>query len=276
MSDKDDVPRYRVRIKGQEPVAPRTRMWRPQSGGRYKGHSSVLFHAVPIRAVDFSGLSLDDFEAEGTHFTKCDFSGARIEGTFGLRRQTVFEDCSFGRARLGHVLPGQARFVRCDFVDLGDLGWSADATEFIDCRFSGFLRGQKFWGRPPGPWQERGALRPPRVTNEFRGNDFSAADLEDVAFVAGIDLDLQVLPSGPQYVRLSHIRERFAMARPKIATWEPMEARDEGLILLGSYSDAHLGFADQDDLFANRWETEAPRDIADRFWSLLESVLDLD
>jgi hypothetical protein len=41
-----------------------------------------------------------------------------------------------------------------------------------------------------------------RDRNEFHGNDFSAANLIDVAFRTGIDLAQQRLPSNPEYLYL--------------------------------------------------------------------------
>jgi hypothetical protein len=106
--------------------------------------------------------------------------------------------------------------------------------------------------------------------NQFRGNDFSAADLEDVGFVGGIDLDQQRLPTGPQYVRLDRPLARIAKARPMVERWEPGEAREEALILLEVYSGG--GVEEQGELFANRWETGAPHDVCEQFWRLLESI----
>jgi uncharacterized protein YjbI with pentapeptide repeats len=230
----------------------------------------VDFHAVPIRAMDFTGIAFDDFGAEGTRFKGCDFSRARIEGSLGVMRQTVFEDCRVLGTRLRDARPGQARFVRCEFIDADLWGWSTVANEFVDCRFNGALRRCKFWGRPWGGWLEPGSLNPKRTTNEFRGNDFSAADLEDVGFAGGIDLDLQRLPEGPQYIRLRNAQKRIERARPIVATWEPEGLRREAVLLLDAYVDDEI--ERQDDLFVNRWETDVPRDIAARVWALLETT----
>jgi hypothetical protein len=270
MDDDDDVPKFRVRVVGRGRIPPRTRVWWPKRGGRYEGHPSVVFHAISVERVDFRGAIFDDFDAEGTRFRRCDFSDARLEGFLGIRRQTVFEDCHFARTRLRWAQPGQARFVRCTFDDVDLWGWSAVAAEFIDCQFTGKLRRCKFWGKPWGDWIEPGNLRPARTVNQFRGNDFSAADLEDVGFVGGIDLDQQRLPTGPQYVRLDHSPERIARVRSIVATWEAGADRNEALLLLDAYSGDEVEA--QDDLFANRWETDVPRQVATRVWALLEGV----
>ena len=266
----DDGPRFRVRVSGTGDVPLRTRVRFPQFGGRYTGHSSAKFGRITVKGVDFSGVEFDDFDAEGTRFKSCDFTGTRIEGFLGVRRQTLFEDCRFDRTRLRHAQPNQSRFVRCEFSDADLWGWSAVAAEFVDCRFAGKLRRCRFWGRPWGEWLEAGNLRPPRMVNEFRGNDFTGADLEDVGFAGGIDLDQQFLPTGPQYIRLSRAQERIALAKKTVSVWEPGEVRTEALILLDAYTDDDVEF--QAELFANRWETDVPREVADRVWDLLEGL----
>jgi Pentapeptide repeats (8 copies) len=270
MNDNNDVPRFRVRVTGRGPATARTRIWRPRSGGRYEGHSSVKFDAVTVRDVDFRSVDLADFQANGTRFVACDFSYARVKGFLGIRRQTIFEDCRFERTRLRDVQPNQARFVRCEFIDADLFGWSAVAAEFIDCRFTGKLRRCKFWGHPWGEWLEPGNLRPPRTVNEFRGNDFSEADLDDVGFVGGIDLDQQILPTGPQYVRLDRAQQRIVRTRQIVASWKADDVRTEAEILLDAYTDDEISA--QGELFANRWETDVPREIASRIWSLMETI----
>jgi pentapeptide repeat protein len=270
MDDDDDVPKFRVRVVGRGRIPPRTRVWWPKRGGRYEGHPSVRFDAVTVRGVDFRGVHFDNFESEGTRFVRCDFSGARIEGFLGVRRQTTFEDCRFEKTRLREAQPNQSRFVRCEFADADLWGWSTVAAEFVECRFSGKLQRCKFWGAPWGEWLEPGNLRPVRMTNEFRANDFSQAELEDVGFVGGIDLDQQRLPTGPQYVRLDHSQERIARVRSIVARWEAGADRNEALLLLDAYSGDEVEA--QDDLFANRWETDVPRQVATRVWALLEGV----
>ena len=62
-------------------------------------------------------------------------------------------------------------------------------------------------------------------------------------------------------------------ARPIIETWEPSSVRNEALVLLDVYSND--GFEEQDEIFANRYETSAPREVSDWFWKLVETI-DLD
>jgi hypothetical protein len=148
-------------------------------------------------------------------------------------------------------------------------GWADTAAEFVDCRFTGRLRECKFWGRPHFQWLEPGRLRPPRTTNAFHGNDFSDADIDDVGFVGGVNLSLQRLPKGPQYVRINRPLERIALARAAVSGWPEGPDRNEAMIMLDVYGE---GMEEQAELFANRWELGVPREIADRIWSLLETA----
>ena len=55
-----------------------------------------------------------------------------------------------------------------------------------------------------------------RTSNEFRGNDFSGMDLIDVGFRTGIDLSLQRLPTGAQYVYLADAERALQRAREQV------------------------------------------------------------
>ena len=269
MPNDDDIPKDRVRVSGHGPPPKITKVRWNRSGGRYDGRPDVEFGGVTIRAMSFAGMRFEQFSAEGTKFVDCDFSGARLEGSFGVRRQTSFVDCLFDGTRMSDIEPGQARFVGCRFVNVDLRGWSAAANEFVDCEFRGLIERCSFWGTPTQEWLE-GGLRPPRDSNEFRANDFRNAELIDVSFVAGIDISAQRWPSGGEYIRLDRLATRIERALPTIAAWED-PARTEGLLMLKVYSEA--GYERQDELFAHRWDLGVPRDIADRVWKHLESIL---
>lgn len=271
MGPDDEPPQFRIAVTERGKPTRFTKVRFRRTGGRYDGEQYVQFGSVAVRDVDFTGLGFESFDADGTIFQRCDFSRSSLAGMFGPTRRTVFEDCDFTAARLGNVLPGQARFERCLFSGTGLRSWRAVATEFIGCRFDGSFTDVKFWGAPWGRWLEKGTLRPPRRTNEFTENDFSGAELNDVGFVGGIDIDRQTMPVGPQYVRLERPTERIARARPIIQTWEPDEVRSEATVLLDVYSG--YGFEEQQVLFANRWSTDVPREVADRVWALLAEIL---
>lgn len=268
MPNDDEAPRYRVRVSGYGPPPKVTKIRWNRSGGRYDGRPDVEFGAVTIRAMSFAGMHFEQFSAEGTKFVNCDFSGARLEGWFGVRRQTRFEDCLFDGTRMSDVEPGQARFVRCQFSAVTIRGWNAAANEFIDCRFAGLIKQCNFWGRPAQEWMER--MRPARPTNEFRGNDFRAAELIDVSFKGGIEISAQRWPDSPDYIRLDRLRTRIELARPVLEAWQE-PARADGVLMLDVYS--KHGYEVQDELFAHRWDLGLPRAVADRVWALLESVL---
>ena len=69
--------------------------------------------------------------------------------------------------------------------------------------------------------------------NEFRGNDFREADLIDVAFRAGIDLDAQLLPpAGETYVRLRDLNGRVHKARREVKRWPDEQHPREALRML--------------------------------------------
>lgn len=135
------------------------------------------------------------------------------------RPRSVFRACRFDGADLRRASPGQSRFEACTFEGSLIDEWSVATAEFIDCRFTGRIAGVTFHGKPWG----RGAtsLDPARTVNEFRGNDFTGADLRECAFIRGIALDQQRWPEGDTYVRLDRFHQRLARARPSSpgATW---------------------------------------------------------
>jgi hypothetical protein len=116
---------------------------------------------------------------------------------------------------------GNARFVRCSFKEVDLRDWFCFKVEVIDCVFTGRLQGVVFNGTPHP--DENGILH--RKQNEFRGNDFSGAELIDVAFRTGIDLSKQQLPSGSDYLYLPDAREAFNRARGEVVSWTDVDLR---------------------------------------------------
>jgi len=100
---------------------------------------------------------------------------------------------------------------------------------------------------PSDDWIERG-LKPRRATNEFRGNDFQAAELLSVTFKGGIDIRAQRWPAGPEYITLDRLQERIRRARPIVGRWADDE-RAEAELMLEIYSTG--GYEEQDELFAH-------------------------
>lgn len=158
----------------------------------------------------------------GCRFDRCRFDRISSDtAAFGAGTEvSEYVDCSFDGARLRSVSAGHSRFVRCSFQEVDLRGLGDDYLELVDCVFTGKLRSTVFWGAPPQPdgrqryeshvrflaragkpepvgYREL-ALRP---ANEFRGNDFSGAELVGVSF-RGIELAEQRLPTGDGYLYL--------------------------------------------------------------------------
>jgi hypothetical protein len=142
--------------------------------------------------------------------------------------QSEYIECSFDGTRSEDYLGGFARFVGCSFKDVDIRGWRSDDAEFIDCMFTGRLEECIFYGTVPEkdrPWVGR-------EKNEFRGNDFSGCDLVGVAFRTGIDLNLQCLPAGPEYLYLPDAASAMERARLIVQEWYDPGLRKDGLLLL--------------------------------------------
>jgi hypothetical protein len=193
-----------------------------------KGHvvidnSSHLFiqheHIVGGNYSRFKG----DFEAFGCTFEKCDFSRMKPRHVIFAsgREPTRYLECTFDNCRFKKVSAGLVRFERCSFLDIDLNGFLGHAAEFVDCVFSGTIRASTFHGRVFAYEQAT-----TRVINEFRGNDFSAAQLRDVGFVCGIDLSQQRLPVGDNYVYLPNAAAALAMLRRKYLQAPPSAHRE--------------------------------------------------
>jgi hypothetical protein len=163
----------------------------------------------------FSGRKLDQMLVSAGSFTRCEFTDMRIGNwVTGAARTTVttYTECVFDRSRIRFNPGGLARFERCSFRDVDLRDWMCFETELIDCLFTGQMRRSFFNGTVPEELME--ALG--RTSNEFRGNDFSEMDLLDVDFRTGIDLSLQRLPTGEQYVYLPDAESALQRAREQI------------------------------------------------------------
>jgi hypothetical protein len=165
---------------------------------------------VTAERVDFSELRLWAFRAYGCQFVDCDFSGIRLEWLPFADGESVFRRCRFHRAGISSGF-GDVLLDECDFEDADLRDWFATRADIVSCRFAGRVEQVVFFGSDPDD---------PRSRNEFRGNDFRDADLEDVAFRFGIDLQEQLLPEGDAYVTLWSVRERVRAARSVIRHWE--------------------------------------------------------
>ena len=207
-----------------------------------------------MREVDFRKQKFDYFAAMGATFEDCDFTQARFTfAALSQRPQSIYRRCHFDRIDLRSVDPGQARFEQCTFDDIRIEGWFSYQAEFVDCHFSGKIVSSKFGGRVFGA--NPGVIDPPRAFNEFRGNDFSRADLIDTAFVMGIDYDKQTWPSSSEYVRIEGLRERILRARAEAEGWTDEKARKWALIELSNLLENH---ADQHVIVMRRVDPKSP------------------
>jgi hypothetical protein len=129
----------------------------------------------------------------------------------------------FDRSRIRFNPGGLARFERCSFRDVDLRDWTCFETELVDCVFTGRMRRSFFNGTVREELVE--ALG--RTSNEFRGNDFSGMDLIDVGFRTGIDLSLQRLPTGEQYVYLADAERALQRARERVIASGRVRLRGE-------------------------------------------------
>ncbi|MGH2491239.1 MAG: pentapeptide repeat-containing protein [Candidatus Limnocylindria bacterium] len=232
----------------------------------------VALHRATLTAVDFRRARFDKFSLGGCLFDRCDFRGvklgSRLAPLFIALPRSVFRDCTFDGADLRRALLGQSRFERCTFDDAHIDGISAEAAEFLDCRFAGPLDDLTFYGTPSGPEAKR--LDPPRRRNEFRGNDFRDAELLDVAFIAGVDMDRQRFPDDELHVRVEDFQRRLAKAHAEIKQWYERE-RAPALVMLATLT---ARWRDQDVVVARRWtpRIKASDRVQARVWELLEHI----
>jgi hypothetical protein len=179
-----------------------------------KDRRVVLDHVKQMR-IDYSGLELVQFCTIGCKLDGCRFENSRIDNAqFGSGRDSSeFIECSFDGAHMEMGPGGYARFVRCSFRNVEIHNWICFAVELVDCVFSGKLQRAIFNGAVP---MDKRTFAD-RDQNEFRGNDFSGMELIDVTFRTGVDLTLQRLPSGPDYLYLSDAARAIERARSELA-----------------------------------------------------------
>jgi hypothetical protein len=234
-----------------------TRITRDLEDSRFSAATpNVVLENVTARRVDFSGLRFLSFYADGCRFIGCDFSRVVVDWLPFGSGGSLFRDCVFDGAQIGDF--GDVRLDRCQFVDADLKGWFTFAADLVDCRFAGRLSGVVFNGR-----DDTG-----RGENEFVGNDFREADLDDVDF-RDIDLDAQLLPEGDEHIRLRDLQERLEAARKTVKTW-PDAARTDAEEMLRLVESV---YEDEPDVFTKRSfmidMADSP-EIGERVLALLE------
>ncbi len=235
---------------------------------------TVLLHHITVSDCDLSRAKFERLVPSGCTFVRCDFRAAaldrRLAPLLKAREQNVFRECRFDGADLRAVDPGGSRFEACVFDGADLRGWNAMLAEFVDCHFAGRVERVRFHGRPWGAGA--GDLRPRRKVNEFRGNDFSDAELIDVAFVMGIDLAPQRWPESRDYVRLDRVHQRLTRGHHEILRWKDLESRGEAMAMM---RDLGLLYRQQNEVIARRTDPRratAP-EVQDKVWATLASVL---
>jgi uncharacterized protein YjbI with pentapeptide repeats len=196
----------------------------------------VAFDYVSAARVDFSGLSFDSFSADNCEFADCDFSRVSVEWLPFAGGGSRFLRCRFAGAQIGDF--DEVALVECDFTNAHLNGWFTWDADVIDCRFAGRLEGVVFTATDSDG----------RGHNEIRGNDFRDADLVDVDFRNGVDLDAQLLPESEDYLRIRDLPSTLRRTRAEVKRWANDERRAafEALYLISRTFDF------QPDVFAKR------------------------
>jgi uncharacterized protein YjbI with pentapeptide repeats len=220
-------------------------IFRGRSTGRVdlNPEDRLVLQRADLNGADFSGRDLVQISVQDSRLLNCRFDGTRVDGAyFGAGRQTsYYAGCVFDGARITFGAGGHARFEDCSFRDCDLRNWFCFSVELVNCTFSGRMRKPVFNGMVP----ERDRPVVGRERNEFRGNDFSAMDLRDVAFRTGIDLSLQRLPSGETYLYLPDASAALQRAREAISGWENAAHRERVLAFLRSLEDELAGGQNQ-------------------------------
>jgi hypothetical protein len=235
--------------------------------GKLDPNEHVSLDHENLCEADYSGRKLKQFCAVGSRFERCRFDRMRVDSFVpgaGMELSD-YVDCSFDGIRVRYVSAGFARFVRCSFRDVDVRDWRCTKAELIDCVFTGRLEECIFYGtvrEEDRPWVGR-------EKNEFRGNDFSGCDLVDVAFRTGIDLSLQRLPTGPEYLYLPDAAAAIERARAAVNEWYDPGLRERGLSLLNTLEMGVEGGQHQRLLRADNYYGIDPREVIDGVFAAL-------
>jgi uncharacterized protein YjbI with pentapeptide repeats len=152
-----------------------------------------------ISNASYAGMQLSRFVSIASNFEDCNFSNMKVNlATFGGgTNMSVYKGCTFDGSYIRAIAPGNARFENCSFTNIHFPELNCRKVEFVNCFFSGSIDKGYFTGSVKTPIPNS-----PDNINEFHGNDFRGVDLIDVDFRCGIDLRLQKLPTGKQYILL--------------------------------------------------------------------------
>lgn len=190
----------------------------------------LRFRAEEVVGQEFSDQAIEFLTAEQTRFRGCRFERTLIDNaSFGAgTSMSYYLGCSFDGSYIRATALGRARFEGCSFQEVHLHEWFCFEAEFVDCVFTG--RGEKliFDGRVPDDAQRELG----RASNEFRGNDFTQMQLQEVDFRGGIDLTRQGLPSGDEYLLLERPRSALCHVRDEVEKWTNTRHREDALGLV--------------------------------------------
>lgn len=206
-----------------------------------------------VSGVDLSGRKFRLLSI-GATWVDCDFSGCVLEDPpWGSgRSRSVFAGCKFDGAVIRNP-GGYVRFANCSFENVRISSWRGNQVDLVDCVFSGTLKTGYFCHVPlPDP------LFPHWVPNEVVGNDFSRAKLVDWEFRGGVDLERQVLPSGPDYFYFPDAEAAQVCGERIAAQWEDPVQRDRLLFWMTLAQAAIDG--------GQRQRLERPKDLPRSQW----------
>ncbi len=223
----------RVRSKGYVKL--------PLEGDVYVDHEQV-------KGVDYSGMGMKHFGSHGSRFEDCNFSKLRLDSlSFGAgKEKSEYINCTFdGSKFFSNTLLGRARFVNCSFRNIRSSRFRLSAGDLINCVFSGRMDSTQIWGRTGPKADIYGDF-----VNTIEGNDFSAVDFGDIDFRCGVDLQKQVLPTGPDYLFIPEAETVLNRAYKDAAILQDLELRRTLLQTI----DINLEIvrAGQQDLFVSR------------------------
>ncbi|MGC2028528.1 MAG: hypothetical protein WA642_00760 [Steroidobacteraceae bacterium] len=178
--------------------------------------NQLTIHSESRADVVFENVRWDAISVIASNLVGCTFKDVHAESVNlgeGLTQSTytdcIFEGCNFAFGAIGNV-----RLARCSFNRCRLFNFIGTKLEMIDCTFPE-TRIQKavfhriFHSAVPGHIA--------RDSNEFSGNDFSAANLIDVDFRGGIELEKQVLPGGSEYIFVADTHLASELAHELIA-----------------------------------------------------------
>ena len=211
---------------------------------------------------DYSNYKINQFVSVGSRFENCKFENIQIRsaqfGSGGMYSEYI--NCSFNGSHIdANSAPGYAKFIGCSFQDVKLTHFKCIAVDIINCVFSGTIETSYFFGEVPS----YDVLENHKV-NEIRGNDFSNAILVDTDFRAGVDLTLQKLPTGDNYLYIKDGTRVITETKEDISKWEQSEIKKGALAILGSIeNDLRAG---QKQLFINI------NDFPKKYLSIVEKV----